>query len=204
MNLFSSQVAKFPVFAGLLNRDLRLFVQANPTVFKALVSHGMHPGPYDLRVWASAASLRTSAMPEREQRRLVLRALGARTDPQVMLMTYATAGGSSDWLGSYNPVIDYITIYRPLIERWEYLETNRRTLTRTEEGYRIILSRNTIALLLHELVHFLNDQVFPKQPVNTEPNHLSRFGPDAFRPLGWEAADYDPFQEVLTDAGVKF
>ena len=195
MNLFSSQIAKFPAFASLLHKELLLFVQGNPTVFNALLHYGMYPPASAVRLWASAASLAShTASARHEQRHLLLRTLGAGTDPQVMLMTSSTAGGGSDWLGFYNAATGYITIYKPLIETWEALEASRKTLTQEKEGYRIILRRNTIALMLHELVHFLNDQAFPKQPINTEPDHLSRFARDAFGPLGWERADYEGLQ----------
>ena len=202
MNLFSSQVSKFPTFNSLLERDLLLFVQGNPSVCEAVIQHGMRPPINAARLWASHASLRAI----RESRPLLLRTMSPATDPLVMLMTFSTAGGDSDWLGYFTPSTGYITIYKPLVETWEALEAAAQagTITAAQEGNRILLYRNTVALVLHELLHFFNEQLYPQQKINTEKNHFSRFGGEAFGPLGWERADYEGFQEVLEFAGVPF
>ena len=84
------------------------------------------------------------------------------------------------------------------------MEASRKTLTQEKEGYRIILRRNTIALMLHELVHFLNDQAFPKQPINTEPDHLFAVRARRVRAAGVGTCGLRGTPRVLEFAGVTF
>jgi hypothetical protein len=197
---FSSQVTKFPAFGRLLDPELLLFVHGNPTVYEALIHHGMYPPADETRVWASRWALRDP----RDLKRLLWLTLFPATPPEVMLMDFATAGGGNDWLGTYHS--GYITIYKPLVERWEELEALRTTgaISAEQEGVRILLWRNVVAVLLHELLHFFNDKIYPAHPLNTGLNHFPRFGLEAFGTLGWEGADYEGYEEVLKMAGVKF
>jgi hypothetical protein len=99
--------------------------------------------------------------------------------------------GVDDWAGFYIRSTDNIAIYRPLVEQWELAPKNK------------VLYRGLVAVVLHELVHYFNDQVLPGSLVHSEPGHLrDTFHREAFAPLGWDRAHYGVIKEVLEIHGV--
>ena len=173
------QSGKFKLFDSLLRKELPRFVRQHPSVCRAVIKYGMLPDLVDsIPDFHHLGTLPDDPL---KRRRMLFKALAGGMPPTVMVMGHGMMlSGNDDWFGNFNPGTGYITVYRPLVEQWELKPDNK------------VLRRGVIAVVLHELVHYFNEQIIPSSKINTQPGHLrATFHREAFAPLGWERAHYD-------------
>jgi hypothetical protein len=162
MQLVSSQRGQFAPFEKLLKSGIPQLVRRHPKVFVAMIDYGLilHP-----RLERAAARHRgVSRIPKtyREGRPIIERALSWGTAPTIMVMDSKLSLGSSNWYGNYKSSTKTITIHKPLVVAWQ------------AEPADLILCRAVIVVVLHELVHYLNDLVLPGSSIHTEDYHLRK------------------------------
>jgi hypothetical protein len=203
--LVPEQAGKFTKFEQWLRDDLPACVWNNPSILKALEKWGMilavepaSDGPPGKPVtpperMAALRKAQQRNLSPSERRRILLRPLLWGTAPEIMVM------GSGMWLGrgahaagTYDPDTDRITILKGLVEAWQADPDDD------------VLARSLTAVVLHELVHFYNDQVIPGTDLYAgETIHLTQFAFEAFAPLGWRPYQYTLDRDVLENRGVK-
>ncbi len=195
MNLYlvPKQRGLFARFERFLRVEIPIFVRRHRTVCLALIKHGMLTKLID----SIPDFHNQGVLPDTfAKRRAILdKALRWGTPPKVIVggrNMFIGGNSGGGWWGAYNPVTDMITLYKPLVEQWQMNPRDK------------ILYRAMVAVVLHELVHFFNDQVLPGSKVNAEPGHLKTFHKEAFEkpPLGWERAHHTPITEILRNKGV--
>ena len=191
--LVSEQQGKYAKLEGFLQKDLPRFVRSHSSVCLALIKYGMLTSLVDsIPDFHNQGSLPNDFA---KRRALLEKGLKWGTPPTIMVMgPEKFLGKKANWWGFYNQTTDSITLYKPLVEQWQKKPTDK------------ILYRAMVVVVLHELVHFFNDQILPGSSVHTNSGHLrNSFHREAFEksPLSWEPAHHLVPKEVLESKGVK-
>jgi hypothetical protein len=185
LELVPEQKGKFDRFADFLQGDFPSFVLSNPSVCRAMEKYGtfvaVEPGVPE----AERKKVAGKAPEPGKRRRILLRSLVWGLPPTVMVMNLF--GEESNPAGLYDPASKRIIILKDLVLLWQDEPSHKN------------LSRLIRAVLVHELVHFYNDEVVPGTTMYSGPGHHfnKHFSEEAYGPLGWSRSDYIVFAEVM-------
>jgi hypothetical protein len=191
------QAGRFGRLEQCIQWDLPAFVWNHASILQALERYGLLLAVDDsappAQRQAALRGAQQKGLTASERRRILLRALLWGTPPDVMVMgSNMWFGVGSDAAAFYNPETDTIVILRQLVEAWE------------SDPDDDVLGRIMPAVILHELVHYYNDQVLPGTDLyGGDTIHLQGFAKEAFAPLGWKSWQYTPDADVLKNRGVQ-
>src|SRR5262245_32308344 len=187
LELVPEQKGKFDRFAEFLKGDFRQFVLSNRSVCAAMQKYGMFV-TVEPDVPADQRKQVADKAPEPDVRkRILLNALVWGLPPKVMVMDLSGGGEAANPAGLYDPSAKRIVIHKDLVTLWQDDPEHKN------------LSRLIRAVLVHELVHFYNDEVLPGTTIysGTGPHFNTHFSREAYGPLGWSVSDYVVFADVM-------